>query len=154
MERSNYLNISSHGINKAAASISDDPYGIELDRLDIFDNSDKNPFMTDIIESKKSLIDDAKLMRKFLRLDEFALITEPKEKIVNKPNKGKQKKVRKHNVDDDDNDEIDDVNANENVATGNNEDEGKADEEMTDEEIQVDELEEVKKFLKKNIQQT
>lgn len=142
------MNISTFAATRGSQNIiNDDPFSIELERLDVFDVAnvgvEQNSFMNDVLDEKKSLLDDGKLMRKLMRLDEFTADVEvkviPKTKV--KKQQRKTKVVRRHNVDDDDEELMEEVT--ENANPGPNEDEGRADEEATDEEIPVDELEEV-----------
>ncbi|KAH9415375.1 hypothetical protein DERP_012672 [Dermatophagoides pteronyssinus] len=44
----------------------DDPYSLKLERLDILNMDDSNPFMQQIIEQRKNLLDDSRIMIRLL----------------------------------------------------------------------------------------
>lgn len=137
----------------AASSFNDDPYSIELDKLDVFNIVENDQFMGLVIEAKKNLIEEAKVMRRLFQLDTFSLDSE---KVV--PNKSKEqqqkvksksketKKVRRRIVDDED-DEMIEIEMNANTEGAPNKDAGehnKADDEESEEEEPLEEeLEEV-----------
>lgn len=86
-------------------SNNDDPYSLKLERLDILNIDDTSTFMTDVIEQRKSLYDDARLMTRLLGLDQYSdTINDGDGELRKKKIKAKKKKtiIRRYNIDDDD----------------------------------------------------
>lgn len=89
-------------------SNNDDPYSLKLERLDILNIDDTSTFMTDVIEQRKSLYDDARLMTRLLGLDQYSdTINDGDGELRKKKIKAKKKKtiIRRYNIDDDDDDQ-------------------------------------------------
>lgn len=153
MDRKKQYPFSNSGIsatqNRAmnAFNFNDRPFEIELERLDLFESDEtnaNNEMLNLVIEARKNLLEEAEVMRKMMRLDEFT--------IDHKAQKNqKSKKIIKKSIGntyEDHMEEITDLTANEPNVGINNEDEvesNRLDEEATDEEEMIeDELEEVK----------
>ena len=91
----------------------DDPYSLKLERLDILNMDDSNPFMQQIIEQRKNLLDDSRIMIRLLGLDHFIDNDDDdderlrRKKMKAKKLAEKKKKTatvvrRRYNIDDDD----------------------------------------------------
>lgn len=136
MEKKQFISASATAAQVAVAnSFNDDPFSIELEHLDVFDIVDNSKFMDDVIATKKSLFEEAILMRKMMRLDELTIEEEKSESGLKKQTKTpKAKKTRRRNIDDEDVDEVEGEGANNDATEA-----GKGDEEDSDEEEIVEE---------------
>lgn len=136
MEKKQFISASATAAQVAVAnSFNDDPFSIELEHLDVFDIVDNSKFMDDVITTKKSLFEEALLMRKMMRLDELTIEEEKSESGLKKQAKTpKAKKARSRNIDDEDVDEVEGEGANNDATEA-----GKGDEEDSDEEEIVEE---------------
>lgn len=142
MER--FINPQSLSSNISNLNQQEDPYSIELDRPDISNLTENKLFMEKVIEAKKSLLDNAKLMRNMLNLDQLTTDEDFRIniKLQKDTNKNKQKPSDKDKKSNDD-ELLDDVN---DKAEENKFDEEAADEE--EEEEQIDDNDEVNIYRK------
>lgn len=140
MER--FINPQSLTSNINNLNLQEDPYSLELNRPDVSNLNENKLFMEKVIEAKKSLLDNAKLMRNMLNLDQ--LTTDEYFRInIKRQKETNENKQKPSDKDKKPNELLDDIN--------DKAEENKFEEEAADEEEEEEQIDDNDEVTKKNI---